>query len=216
MKTAAAPLPTCLLYTSGDGANLRYFKPGETLPAKHQLLLTFTDDSAFTVTVQMYGGIWAYPERANHNPYYIEAKSKPHPLSDDFSMKYFQTLYRTTKPTSSLKAFLATEQRIPGLGNGVLQDILFQAHLHPKTKLQGLTEIQRNNLYWSIKNTLLQMAQQGGRNTEKDLFGANGGYHTILSNKTWQKPCPVCGGEIIRQTYLGGNIYFCPHCQPPA
>ena len=67
-----------------------------------------------------------------------------------------------------------------------------------------------------VKNTLLQMAQQGGRNTEKDLFGANGGYHTILSNKTWQKPCPVCGGEIIRQTYLGGNIYFCPHCQPPA
>ena len=111
---------------------------------------------------------------------------------------------------------MAIEQRIPGLGNGVLQDILFQAHLHPKTKLQGLTEIQRNNLYWSIKNTLLQMAQQGGRNTEKDLFGANGGYHTILSNKTWQKPCPVCGGEIIRQTYLGGNIYFCPHCQPPA
>lgn|GEM_PF-2077218 len=30
------------------------------------------------------------------------------------------------------KAFLATEQRIPGLGNGVLQDILWTARIHPK------------------------------------------------------------------------------------
>jgi hypothetical protein len=29
----------------------------------------------------------------------------------------------------SLKALLATEQRIPGLGNGVLQDILFKARM---------------------------------------------------------------------------------------
>ena len=37
-----------------------------------------------------------------------------------------------SKPTLSAKAFLATEQHFPGIGNGVLQDILFAAQIHPK------------------------------------------------------------------------------------
>jgi formamidopyrimidine-DNA glycosylase len=40
----------------------------------------------------------------------------------------------------SAKAFLATEQRIPGLGNGVLQDILFTAGIHPKRKMAAISE----------------------------------------------------------------------------
>ena len=40
------------------------------------------------------------------------------------------------KPSASAKAFLATEQRIPGLGNGCLQDILFRAGLNPRKKLE--------------------------------------------------------------------------------
>lgn len=113
----------------------------------------------------------------------------------------------------SAKAFLATEQRIPGLGNGVLQDILFEAGLHPKARLENLTDEDLDSLYRSIKRVLLRMTQQGGRDTEKTLFGQYGGYMTILSKKTLEEPCPVCGGMISRQAYLGGNVYFCPRCQ---
>ena len=58
------------------------------------------------------------------------------------------------------------------------------------------------------------MTRAGGRDTEKDLYGQAGGYRTILSRNTLDKPCPVCGGALIREAYLGGNIYFCPVCQP--
>jgi formamidopyrimidine-DNA glycosylase len=54
------------------------------------------------------------------------------------------TLKRLLSPDAvqklSLKAALATEQRIPGLGNGSLQDILWQAHLHPKRKTNTLSD----------------------------------------------------------------------------
>ena len=57
------------------------------------------------------------------------------------------------------------------------------------------------------------MAAEGGRDTEKDLYGENGGYHTILSKNTVGKPCPVCGSFIKKESYLGGSIYICESCQ---
>jgi formamidopyrimidine-DNA glycosylase len=58
------------------------------------------------------------------------------------------------------------------------------------------------------------MRDGGGRDTERTLFGKPGGYRTALSSKTLPHPCPACGGRLKREAYLGGNIYFCPECQP--
>ncbi len=197
-----------------DGANVRYFAPGEPLPQKHQLHIAFDDGSSIVCTIQMYGGLWAYPESSNDNPYYIAAKEKPSPLSKQFDESYFAGIVSGAKKTLSVKALLATEQRIPGLGNGVLQDILFCARINPRTKIKSLSDEEISRLYTSIKQTLAEMAAHGGRDTEKDLFGSSGGYKTMLSAKTYAYPCPGCGGGIIRQAYLGGNVYFCPVCQP--
>jgi formamidopyrimidine-DNA glycosylase len=84
----------------------------------------------------------------------------------------------------SAKAFLATEQRIPGLGNGVLQDILWYANIHPKRKISTLSAEQKHKLFRSVKTILAEMTELGGRDTERDLFGCNGGYITRLSKKT--------------------------------
>jgi len=31
--------------------------------------------------------------------------------------------------------------------------------------------------------------------------------------ESFNKTCPACGGKIVREAYLGGNIYYCPECQ---
>ena len=114
----------------------------------------------------------------------------------------------------SAKAFLATEQRIPGLGNGVLQDILYNARVHPKTKMASLSADRVDAMFESIKNTLLEMTRLGGRDTEADLHGNPGGYPTRLSRNTVGGECGVCGTTIQKASYMGGSIYFCPGCQP--
>ena len=43
-----------------DGVALRFWDQGEKLPVKHQLLVEFEDGSAFTGSVQMYGGLWYF------------------------------------------------------------------------------------------------------------------------------------------------------------
>jgi len=193
---------------------IKYHAPGDKLPKSHQLLLEFDDDSHLSCTVQMWGAMLCYEADNIVLPEGWVCNRCPDPLTDGFDVAYFDGLWAQAKPTLSAKAFLATEQRIPGLGNGVLQDILFNARIHPKRKLESLSGNEKANLYDSLKSTIRAMWMQGGRDTERDLFGCTGGYQTILSAKTLKNPCPVCGSGLIREAYLGGNIYFCPECQP--
>jgi len=196
-----------------DGVNLRYCRRCDKRPDRHQLLLEFDDASYMVGWVQMYGGLSAFPEGENDNKYYLIAKEKPSPLSDDFDEIYFKSLFDEGATKLSLKAFLATEQRIPGLGNGVLQDILFNAKMHPKKKTGTLSAGDRRLLFDSIKNTLSEMTAMGGRDTENDLLGRPGAYKTRLSKNTIGQPCPLCDTLIEKEAYLGGSIYYCAGCQ---
>jgi len=187
-----------------DGVILHYHQKPDPPPIKHQLFIRFNDGTSLSATIAMYGGLLCVPTGKNDNHYYLIAKEKPSPLGDLFDQK---------ADNFSLKAFLATNQRIPGVGNGVLQDILFNAGFHPKKKVKALVEVGKHHLFDSIKTTLAAMADQGGRDTEKDLYGNSGGYRTILSKNTVGKPCKICGSVIIKEAYLGGSIYYCPTCQ---
>lgn len=197
-----------------DGINLRYHGEKEERPKKHQLLIEFEDASAISATVQMYGGLSCFKEGTFDNKYYQQAKDKPSPLSDRFDRAYFYRIVSAPGAEGlSAKALLATEQRVPGLGNGVLQDILFNAGVHPKKKVKTFSEEDKGRIFDAVKATLAEMTFQGGRDTERDLFGCFGGYKTKLSRNTVDKPCAVCGGEIKKEAYLGGSIYFCGGCQ---
>lgn len=76
-----------------------------------------------------------------------------------------------------------------------------------------MSDWEKENLFQSIKSTLLTIVANGGRDTEKDLYGRNGGYKTLLSKNTYKEPCPKCGGTIIKENYMGGSIYYCSTCQ---
>ena len=201
-----------------DGVNLRYLTPGSKLPTKHQLLIAFEDESCLIASVRMYGGLMCYDKDTTDGTlsnYYLTAKSKPQGMSDAFSKEYFLGLIDAeSAQKKSAKAFLATEQTIPGLGNGVLQDILYHTHIHPKKKISELTDKERENLFYQIKETMNDIYQQGGRNTESDLFGENGKYVACLSKDTAGMACPRCGETIVKENYLGGSIYYCKGCQP--
>jgi len=198
----------------GDGVVLRYYGAADKLPVKHQLLVVFEDDTALVGTVAMYGGLWAFPIGGmDDNFYYKVAKEAVPVLSDRFDYECFLDLFDDKSEKMSAKAFLATEQRIPGLGNGVLHDILLNAKIHPKKKMNTLSEVQRRGVFDSIKSTLADMTNGGGRDTERDLFGNPGGYKTKLSKNNSLLICPECGGAVKKEAYMGGSIYYCEECQ---
>lgn len=195
-----------------DGINLRFLQANEEVPAKYQLLIEFVDATKLVFTVTMYGGIIAH-QGDYENDYYLTSKQVKSILATDYSFDDYIAVVNKSSEKLSVKALLATEQRFPGLGNGVLQDILYQAGIHPKRKIITLTKEDHINLFHCIKDILQKMSDLGGRDTEKDIFGKEGQYHTKLSSKTYKDGCPQCGGVITKEAYMGGSVYYCSICQ---
>ncbi len=196
-----------------DGVNIRYYEPGAALPGKYQMLIALSPGGAIVFSVQMYGGLPAFERGTYGNFYYNAARERPSPLSANFDESYFSSLLTAESRKLSAKAFLATEQRIPGLGNGTLQDILWQCGIHPRCKMSSLDDTELERMYTAVKTGLADMAERGGRDTERDIYGNPGGYQTVMSKKNDGRPCPRCGGTITRSAYLGGNVYTCDSCQ---
>lgn len=186
---------------------------GEKAPLKNQFTLYFSDESGFYCTVRMYGVVLLISDEIEPTKYYVTAKQRPSPLNNEFDIEYFKNIIENCNEKISVKALLATEQRIPGLGNGSLQDILLLANIHPKRKLFTLNEEEKKKLFHSIKQVFLEIVKQGGRDIEKDIYGKHGEYKTYLSKKTFKEPCKICSGKINKENYLGGTIYFCERCQ---
>ena len=194
-----------------DGVNLRLIT-NDKVPKNYQLLIMLDDGQALVFTVAIYGGIYLH-DGSYDNKYYLESKNAVTSFSSEFT-DYFHRLITESKPNLSAKAFLATEQRFSGIGNGTLQDILFTARIHPKRKISTLSENEKDNLLNSVMTVLKEMTDLGGRDTEKDLFGVSGRYKTLMSKNTVGANCPKCGNEIVKENYLGGSVYYCPQCQP--
>jgi formamidopyrimidine-DNA glycosylase len=202
-----------------EGVNLQYIKKDEDRPEKLQLLLEFNDGSCLAGTIRMYGGLWAIPKDkySSIDPWLLkrieESKILPNPISSAFTQEYFMEFLNNIGSNETVKAALATKNRIPGLGNGVLQDILLRAKLHPKRKLSSLSMDDKICLYNAIKETLKKMIDMGGRDSETDIYNNKGGYLTINTAFKNDGKCPVCKDKVVKEQYMGGSIYYCPSCQ---
>lgn len=203
-----------VLLLGEGGEKIIYHSNAKTLPKKHQFLVEFDDATYLTVSVQGWGAIQLW-ERAGLSEHPFMGKKGLSPLHEKFSMDYFLGLFAQLpeKDGRSVKYFLISEPGVRGIGNGCLQDILFQARIHPRRKAVDLREDEREMLYVAVTETIQQAVQKGGRDSECDLFNQPGQYTRILHSKSVGTPCPNCQTPIEKNTFLGGAVYYCPQCQ---
>lgn len=196
------------------GGKILFHPTGTELPAKYHLWIEFEDGSSLTVTTQMWGAMELFEAGKEQERQYIRGM-RVTPVERAFTFKYFSGLIDELLKGEkrSTKSLLTQDQLIPGLGNASAQDILFQAHLLPRRPLAELSPGQRRDLYDAIVCTVKEIADQGGRYDETDLFGRPGGYVRLMDSAAVGKPCPECGTKIQKIQYLGGACYFCPKCQ---
>lgn len=209
------PLLPGYVLTFGEwGGKLLYHEKGSKIPPKQHLLLNFTDGSTLSLMIQMWGAVELYRQGEELNRKYVKDMACD-PLDPLFTLSYFQSLIESLQPKGkrSVKSLLTQDQLVPGIGNSILQDILFHAKLHPKYPIQKLTPTQIKSLYDTIQEVIHQAISQGGRSDETDLYGQCGHYRRILNSQSVGQPCPVCGAIIEKSSYLGGACYFCPSCQ---
>lgn len=202
-----------LIFVLGEGGEkILLHKSSDTIPKKHQLLLGFDDGRYLSVSISGWGFVSLYSiEDIEKNDFL--SKKRLDPLAKDFTLEKFKDLFESEPKNPSIKFFLVSEPGISGIGNGMCQEILFEARLHAKTKVKSLTDKEISNLHKATTKVISCACELGGRDTETDIYGNPGGYNAIMKAKNLDAPCPNCGTPIERVAWLGGNCYFCPKCQ---
>ncbi len=193
---------------------IRHLRGDEEPPKKVHGAIAFEDGGQLVATIQAWGGflVLTAEELAAH-PY--AGTQGISPLDEAFTPDRFEEILDGSGDWSRkpIKAFLVHEGNVCGIGNGMLQDILFRARLSPKRKVPELSSVEREKLHSAIVTTMASAVEQGGRDTETDLYGAPGRYIPILDRRAKDRPCPECGTPIEKISYLGGSCYVCPSCQ---
>jgi formamidopyrimidine-DNA glycosylase len=206
--------PGYVLLLGECGGKVLFHPSGSKVPKKYHLYITFEDGSFLTATTQMWGAMELYEKGEEQNREYVKGM-KTTPIEPEFTFDYFNALIDelVKGKKRSAKALLTQDQIIPGLGNAIVQDILFKARLHPRHPIAELSTGQRRELYHAIKDTVGEVIEKGGRYDEFDLYNNRGGYIRLMDKNTVGHPCPACGGKIVKIQYLGGACYLCPNCQ---
>jgi len=211
----AIPLEPGFVLLIGDmGGKIILHADESTIPKKRHLMLGFDDGRRLTVTIAGWGGMWLKAAE-EPVPEWMVGGRRISPISDEFTYERFKELLDedAARRKCSVKAFMASEPLISGIGNGYVQDICFRARLHPRRDIATLTGRERQRWYRAIRGTLGEAIERGGRDTESDLYGEPGGYVAIMDQRARGKPCPECGTPIEKIAYLGGSCYVCPQCQ---
>lgn len=106
----------------------------------------------------------------------------------------------------AIKGVLADQSVIAGLGNLLVDEILWQAGIHPRRPCRELDADQRARLHRRLRS-VLRSGMRAGR---------------VPSRRTWltgvrddpEPHCPRCGAALRHDRAGGRRTVWCPRCQP--
>ena len=136
------------------------------------------------------------------------------PLSEEFTAEALGEM--AAGRTAPLKSFLLDQSGIAGVGNIYADEALFRARLHPLSPAGSMKSEHLEALRAGVVAALEAGIDGGGASIDdyRDARGEKGRMQEeFLVHTREGKPCPSCGGEIVRIVVGGRSTYFCPSCQ---
>jgi formamidopyrimidine-DNA glycosylase len=104
------------------------------------------------------------------------------------------------------KSTLMNQHIIAGIGNVYSDEILFQASVHPRAKINGLNGRTLEAMYCAMKE-VLQVA------IEHQAIPGDFPDSYIIPRRHGDGACPKCGSALERVKVSGRSAYYCPICQ---
>ena len=136
------------------------------------------------------------------------------PLSSAFTLKKFKQLI--AKRSGTIKPLLLNQSFIAGIGNYLVDEILFRASIHPLRKADTFSENEIRKLHSSIKYIIKKSIDYGGTTflTFRGPEGKKGEFWKKLQvfRKTGE-PCPHCKSPIKRIVVGQRGTHICENKQ---
>jgi formamidopyrimidine-DNA glycosylase len=136
------------------------------------------------------------------------------PLDAGFDAQYLRRKLSSRK--AQIKALLLDQKVISGIGNIYVDEILYDARLHPRRKANTLSAEEWNALGAAIRKNLAAGIEHRGTTVRlyRDVLGRPGQHQDYL--RVFEKhgePCARCGSVVLREKVGGRPTHYCPTCQ---
>jgi formamidopyrimidine-DNA glycosylase len=134
----------------------------------------------------------------------------PDPTRDDLTAEAFAAAARATP--RHLKTFLTDQRAIAGIGNGLSDEILWEARLSPLKRTDQVDDAGLRGLHEAVRSVparqivLLRESAGGGLPQREPVE-----HYSVHDHKG--EPCPRCGTPVAWVSYAERDIFYCPGCQ---
>jgi formamidopyrimidine-DNA glycosylase len=192
-----------LLMHFGMTGRLKYFKDTNQDPLHDRFLISFENHYHLAFEDQRMFGKVDFIEDLEE--FVREKKLGPDPLELDSAS--FRERFEGRK--GSVKSALMNQQMVAGVGNIYSDEILFQAHLYPGTRIERLDDATLEKLFEETRRVLKTAIERGASSQELPD-------HFLLSHRIEGEKCPRGNGEIRKIKVAGRTAYYCLACQPKA
>jgi formamidopyrimidine-DNA glycosylase len=99
--------------------------------------------------------------------------------------------------TAPIKAVLMDQHRVAGLGNLLVDEVLWRAGIDPNRPPAAIDADERKVLYRAIRTALRTLDRRGGS-------------HMGDMPRDTDQPCPRDGAPLVRATIAGRTTFWCP------
>jgi formamidopyrimidine-DNA glycosylase len=179
-------------------------------PDHGELAVVFADQRTFgslAVDTLVLDGTSPVPTQVLHI-----ARDPIDPFFDDATFRAALSRRR-----SAIKRVLLDQTVISGIGNIYADEALWAARIHPEAPADGLSTQAVRRLLGEIRSVLAKALAEGGTSFDAQYVNVNGqaGYfaHSLNVYGRGGKPCPRCGGPILREAFMNRSSHYCPRCQ---
>ncbi len=181
---------------------LEYFKRPDDEPDYSRVLIHFVNGYQLAYVSQRKLG---RVEVINDVERFVEAQGLgPDALDPDFDFEAFQAAVDGRR--AMVKAVLMEQETMAGIGNVYADEILFQAGIHPRTKISKLSGDELEDLFHKMKDVLkTAIERQGDPERLPSCF--------VGPHRHEEGRCPRCGAALERVKVSSRTSYLCPECQ---
>ena len=194
----------------GMTGDLHYYRIPEDAPRFERATFFFDSDFKLAfVDSRKFGriGLWESVEA------YIRAKDLGTDALEISSSELWKNLQKRKSP---IKPALLDQKVLAGIGNWLVDEILFQAKIHPEKIAAEISNPELKRLTKAILEVLQTSVNQEAiyRELPKTyLIHAREWDASPHPGKEDHKNCPRCQAGIVKTTVGGRATYLCPTCQ---
>ena len=182
---------------------------------KHvHIFFTFSDGTELRYEDVRKFGTMHLTKKGQHLETSSLKKLGPDVIDEHFTEKYLNEKIKNSQ--RNIKNLLLDQEIVAGLGNIYVDEVLFQAKIHPLQIGKVITKQERVKLVQGAKEILQKAVEMGGSTirTYVNAQGKAGTFQNAL--KVYgraNEPCIHCKTEIEKIKVSGRGTHYCPKCQ---